>query len=60
MIATRPYLFPKLRTGLAASLGGYGALASYAVELDRRLGPPGLGDLAGPLGSIAVGLSALA
>jgi fructokinase len=53
-------LFPRLRTKLAASLGGYGALDAYARELDLRLGAPGLGAMAGPLGAVAVGLGALA
>ncbi|MBC9033427.1 ROK family protein [Sphingomonas sp. JC676] len=59
VIAARDYLFPKLRTRLAESLGGYGSLIAYADELDRRLGPPGLGTMAGPLGAIAMGLEAL-
>lgn len=59
VVAARDYLFPKLRARLAESLGGYGAFAAYAEELDRRLGPPGLGTMAGPLGAIAVGLGAV-
>lgn len=56
VVEARPQLFPRLRAALAQSLGGYGSLDSYAGELDRRLGPPGLGAMAGPLGAIAVGL----
>jgi len=56
VIAARSHLFPRLRARLAESLGGYGSLASYAEELDDRLGPPGLGNMAGPLGALAVGL----
>jgi fructokinase len=59
VIAARDYLFPKLRTRLAESLGGYGSLIAYAGELDHRLGPPGLGTMAGPLGAIAMGLEAM-
>lgn len=59
VMASREYLFPKLRRALAASIGGYGSLAAYAAQLDRRLGPPGLGTLAGPMGAIAMGLEAL-
>jgi fructokinase len=59
VIAGRPHLFERLRARLAASIGGYGSLSGYVAELDRRLGPPGLGTQAGPLGAIAVGLSAL-
>lgn len=56
VIAARDHLFPRLRTRLAESLGGYGSLVGYAGELDARLGPPGLGAMAGPLGALAVGL----
>ncbi len=59
VIAAREHLFAPLRTALAASIGGYGSLASYAADLHRRLGPPGLGTLAGPMGAIAVGLEAV-
>ena len=56
VIAAREHLFPRLRLRLAESLGGYGSLVGYAGELDERLGPPGLGAMAGPLGALAVGL----
>jgi fructokinase len=59
VIASREHLFPRLRARLAESLGGYGSLAGYAGELDARLGPPGLGAMAGPLGALAVGLEAV-
>jgi fructokinase len=59
VIAVRERLFPQIRAKLAASLDGYGSLSAYAEELDRRLGPPSLGNLAGPMGAIAVGLQAL-
>lgn len=59
VIAARERLFPRLRMALAASIGGYGSLSAYAGQLDRRLGPPGLGAMAGPLGAIAVGLDTL-
>jgi fructokinase len=58
VVAARDYLFPRLRTRLAESLGGYGALAEWAQDMDKRLGSPGLGTMAGPLGAIAVGLAA--
>lgn len=54
----RPELFPTIRVKLAESLAGYGMFGRYASELETRLGPPGLGDMAGPLGAIAVGLAA--
>ena len=59
VIAAREHLFPRLRVRLAESLGGYGSLVGYAGELDARLGPPGLGAMAGPLGALAVGLNAV-
>lgn len=58
VITAREHLFPRLRARLAESLGGYGSLIGYAGELDTRLGPPGLGAMAGPLGALAVGLVA--
>lgn len=54
----RPGLFAPVRAALAASLDGYGMFVAYAAELEERVGPPGLGDLAGPLGAIAMGLEA--
>lgn len=59
VISARPHLFDALRAKLAASIGGYGSLVPYSQELDRRLGPPGLGTMAGPLGAIAMGLEAV-
>lgn len=59
VIAAREHLFGRLRAALAKNIGGYGSLAAYAEQLDRRLGPPGLGTLAGPMGAIAMGLMAL-
>ncbi|HEX8301364.1 ROK family protein [Sphingomonas sp.] len=59
VIAAREHLFPRIRACLVESIGGYGSLAPYCAELDSRLGPPGLGGMAGPLGAIAVGLGAL-
>lgn len=59
VMASRERLFPKLRAALAASIAAYGSLALYAEQLERRLGPPGLGTMAGPLGALATGLGAL-
>ena len=59
VVEARPYLFPRLRARLGTSIGGYGSLAGWAAELEARLGPPGLGAMAGPLGAIAVGLEAI-
>ncbi|WP_199560070.1 ROK family protein [Sphingomonas psychrotolerans] len=59
VITAREHLFPRLRARLAESLGGYGSLIGYARELEARLGPPGLGAMAGPLGALAVGMGAM-
>ncbi|MGN7997407.1 ROK family protein [Sphingomonas sp. 22176] len=59
VMTRRPQLFDAVRAKVAASINGYGALAGYCAELDTRVGPPGLGDMAGPLGAIAMGLEAL-
>lgn len=59
VMENRPGLFDRLRVRLGESIGGYGSFAAYVAELDRRLGPPGLGAMAGPLGAIAMGLAAL-
>jgi len=59
VMASRQWLFPKLRAALAANIAAYGSLAPYAEQLDSRLGPPGLGTMAGPLGALAAGLDAL-
>ncbi|WP_404334595.1 ROK family protein [Sphingomonas sp. MMS12-HWE2-04] len=59
VIAKRPHLFDRIRARLAESIGGYGSLAAYSETLDRRVGPPGLGTMAGPLGAIAMGLEAV-
>lgn len=60
VVEHRDWLFPMLRAELADSLGGYGAFAHAQWEANARIGPPGLGPAAGPLGAIAVGLNALA
>lgn len=59
VIGAREHLFPRIRAALAANMGGYGSLAAYAGQLNSRLGPPGLGALAGPMGAVAMGLLAL-
>lgn len=55
--AGQGHLTPRIREALKASLGGYGATAR--IDFDQFVQPPGLGDRAGPLGAVAVGLSAL-
>ena len=55
----RPQLLPKVRRMLVESLAGYGVAPSVAEQIERYVAAPGLGDRAGPLGSIALGLDAL-
>ena len=53
------WLLPRIRAAALETLGGYvAALDEAAVE--ALIVPPGLGDDAGPLGSVAIGLDALA
>ena len=58
--SARPELLPMIRAGLAESLAGYGTFGRYTAHLDERVGPPGLGDRAGPMGAIALGLDVIA
>jgi len=55
----RPQLLPMVRRMLVDGLAGYGSAPAIAAQIDRYVAPPGLGDRAGPLGSIALGLDAL-
>ena len=57
VMSAREQLFVPLRARLAASIGGYGSFSG--LDMDRLVGPPGLGAMAGPMGAIAMGLEAL-
>lgn len=59
VLETRPELFGRLRRRLVESLGGYGFADRIAADPEDFLRPPGLGGRAGPLGAVALGLSAL-
>jgi fructokinase len=53
-----PHLFPRLRLALLESLAGYGSADRIAAIIEDFVARPGLGSDAGPLGAIAVGLTA--
>lgn len=50
----QPGLFPRIRAALRASLGGYLALPQLEDGMAEFIAPPGLGNLAGPLGALAL------
>jgi fructokinase len=53
-----PHLFPRIREKLIASIGGYGA--NHLIEpVDKFVVHAALGDNAGPLGAIELGVRAL-
>jgi fructokinase len=54
----KPFLFPMVRAATLARMGGYVAGLTERV-LSRIVRPPALGEKAGPLGAIALGLEAL-
>jgi fructokinase len=55
----RPFLIPMIRSRLEPRMGGYAGADAIAAQLETLLVPPGLGDAAGPLGSLALALDAL-
>ncbi len=54
----KPFLFPMIHAATLALLGGYVA-GLTPISLARMVRPPGLGDRAGPLGAVALGLRAM-
>lgn len=56
----QPGLFPRVRAALRVSLGGYLELEELDAGLDAFIVPPGLGELAGPAGALAVAADASA
>ncbi|HEX8446024.1 MAG TPA: ROK family protein [Sphingomonas sp.] len=54
----QPQLIPQIRTALVESLGGYAQAGRIADDIAQFVAAPALGDMAGPLGAIA--LAALA
>lgn len=53
----RPHLLPLARAKLAESLGGYATGEAIAARIGDYLVPAGLGDMAGPMGAIALARS---
>lgn len=53
------WIFPRLRAALLESLAGYATADRIAADVETFLQPPALGDRAGPMGAIALGLDAL-
>lgn len=58
-VMAQPHLLPRLRDALRASLNGYIVHELLADGLAGYVVPPALGDDAGPLGALALGLDAL-
>ena len=54
----QPHLFPRLRTALLDSLAGYAHAPEIAARIDDFLVQPGLGERAGPIGALALAMSA--
>ncbi len=52
-------LFPLIRKKLQASLNGYVQSPAILAGMDQYIVPPGLGDRAGVLGAIALGMAAI-
>ncbi len=59
VLAGKPFLFPMIREATRRRLGGYVAGLTPSL-LTRMVRPPGLGDRAGPLGAVALGVRAMA
>ena len=60
-VATKqPQILPMVRTMLVDSLAGYGDASAIAERIDEYIALPALGDQAGPMGAIALGMDALA
>jgi fructokinase len=54
VVTAQPHLFPLIRRAMLTSLNGYLHIPEMLNDIDRFIAPPGLGTLAGPLGSLAV------
>ncbi|MGA3156597.1 MAG: ROK family protein [Steroidobacteraceae bacterium] len=56
----QPHLFPRLRTELQRSLNHYVRAPQLAEHIAQYVVPPGLAEMAGPLGALAVAADVLA
>jgi fructokinase len=52
--SSQPHLFPRIRRATLTSLNGYLHIPEVLSDIDHFIAPPGLGTLAGPLGSLAI------
>ena len=59
VLGGQDHLFPRVRSALIESLAGYATADRIAARIDDFIVPPGLGGMAGPLGAIAIGQTAL-
>ena len=59
VVSAQPHLFPRIRRAMLTSLNGYLHIPEVLSDIDRFIAPPGLGTLAGPMGSLAVAARAL-
>jgi fructokinase len=55
----QPQIMGMIRVRLVASLAGYAQAERIAAEIDSFVTSPALGDQAGPMGAIALGMAAL-
>ncbi len=60
VMSSQSHLFPRIRRAMLASLNGYLHIPEVLSDIDHFIAPPGLGTLAGPLGSLAVAAMATA
>ena len=58
-VMQQQHLFPRIRSRLVALLNGYVQSPSILDGIDSYVVPPGLGNQAGLLGGIALGIKAL-
>ena len=54
----QPHLLPRVRDAVITSLAGYAHAASITRNIEHYVAAPALGDDAGPLGALALGLAA--